>query len=122
MTSILIVDDEPNILKLLGFFLKSLGYTVHSAGSGREALDFYERQAGSVDLVISDSIMPELSGRELCRALQGRCPVIIASAMSDADSVAGFLAAGAADFIPKPYALELLKSKLQAVLHKNGKA
>jgi len=122
MASILIVDDEPNILKLISFFLKSAGYTVFTAANGREALDFYRQNAAQIDLIMSDMIMPELGGLELCRELAGKCPVVLVSAMSDTANVEQALAAGAADFIPKPYDLQQVKAKLPEILQKAGKA
>ncbi|MDR2431229.1 MAG: response regulator [Candidatus Margulisbacteria bacterium] len=122
MANILVADDEPNILKLISFFLKSLGYTVYGAGSGQEALDFFNADPARVDLVISDLIMPGLSGLELCRELKGRCPVIIVSAMSDDANIARAAEAGAVDFIAKPYDLEQIKLKLPQILQKSGQS
>jgi two-component system OmpR family response regulator len=118
MANILVVDDEPNILKLVSFFLKSLGYTVFGANNGREALDFCAQNPAKVDLILSDLIMPELGGLELCQALKDKCPVVITSAMSDEANVAQAMAAGAVDFIPKPYALEQIKARLPEILHR----
>ena len=122
MTSILVADDEPNILKLITFFLKSIGYTVYNASNGLEALNFFNQNPDKVDLIMSDMIMPELSGLELCRTLQGKCPVVIVSAMSDADNQEQVRAAGAVDFIAKPYDLNQIKTKLPEILQKIGKA
>lgn len=122
MANILVVDDEPNILKLISFFLKSAGYTVFTATNGREALDFYRQNSAQIDLIISDMIMPEMGGLELCRELNGQCAVVLVSAMSDPDNVEQALAAGAVDFIPKPYDLYQIRSKLPEILRKIGKA
>ena len=122
MTSILIAEDDPSIMRLLTFSLKSAGYTVYGAVNGREALDFYNQNPEKVDLIMSDIIMPEMSGLELCRALQGKCPVVIVSANSDEDNQEQARLAGAIDFIAKPYDLKQLKTKLTEILQKIGKA
>ena len=123
MANILIVDDEPNILKLLSSCLKLLGHAVYSAGNGREALTVYQENADKIALVLTDLVMPEteVNGLELCRALSGRVPVIIAAAEVRGNERAQAKEAGAVDFMAKPYAPKIVQDKLAEILPKSDK-
>ena len=94
---------------------------MHTAGNGREALDFYNQNPEKTDLVISDLLMPEMGGLELCRALQGRVPVVVASALADKENLEQVRAVGALDFIAKPYDLNVVKTKLAEIFQKLNK-
>lgn len=107
MARILVVDDEPPIREFLVLILTDLGYEVCAAINGRDAIRLATEQRP--DLVISDVMMPLMSGPELCRWLKRELrpppPVILTS------SIDGHLAAGAgADaFVPKPFDLDELE-------------
>lgn len=100
---ILVVDDEPEIADLVGVYLRSEGFTVHTCGTAKEALDTLAHQ--SVDLAILDVMLPDKSGFELCGELrrEHRFPVLMLTAKSsDMDKITG-LTIGADDYITKPF-------------------
>ena len=95
---ILVVDDEPEIADLVGVYLRSEGFTVHTCGTAKEALDTLARQ--SVDLAILDVMLPDKSGFDLCGELrrEHRFPVLMLTAKSsDMDKITG-LTIGADDY------------------------
>lgn len=120
-TSILIADDEPNQLELLGFNLKSAGFSIIKASNGLEALELIENH--SPDLIILDWMMPKMSGIDVCRTLRSRSetkqtPIIILSARSeDSDKSLG-LDTGADDYISKPFSPKELVSRVKALLRR----
>ena len=114
---ILVVDDEPEIADLVGVYLRSEGFTVHTSGTAKEALDTLARQ--SVDLAILDVMLPDKSGFDLCGELrrEHRFPVLMLTAKSsDMDKITG-LTIGADDYITKPFnpieVLARVKSQLR---------
>ena len=72
--TILLVDDEEGVRKLVSAILKSNGYDVLEAGNGPAALAVYEKNAHKIDLVLTDVVMPQMSGFELAQELAGRAP------------------------------------------------
>ncbi|SHG62418.1 sensor histidine kinase [Massilia sp. CF038] len=119
MGEVLVVEDTPASLKLLGDLLSGAGYTVRQAPDGELAL--WSVQARAPELILLDVRMPGIDGFEVCRSLKANpalcdIPVIFLSAMSDAnDKVRGF-AAGAIDFIGKPYQAEEVLARTAAHL------
>ena len=117
--SILIVDDSPTQAKLLEQVLGAHGYRVGVARNGSEALDkILERRP---DLVISDILMPEMDGFELCRRVRAieevsLTPIILLTHLNDPADVLHSLEAGADYFVSKPYSNKLLLSRIAAVL------
>ena len=105
VASVLIVDDEPVMRRVLVSHLAAAGYRLHVASGGAEALRLLEEH--SVDLVLLDVMMPRISGYEVCRTIRENharedLPVLLLSAKNqDEDRVAGF-AEGANDYIVKP--------------------
>ncbi|NUW35519.1 response regulator transcription factor [Nonomuraea sp. SMC257] len=120
---ILAVDDDAAILRSLRRGLRLEGFDVTTAASGRQALDLVD--GAPPDAVVLDVSMPGLSGIEVCSRLRGHgseVPVLMLSAMDEvADRVAG-LAAGADDYVVKPFALEELVLRLRALLRRAGRA
>lgn len=106
---ILIVDDEPDIQTLLTFFLEAMGHSqVVTAGSGFEALKILETTSVPFDLFMLDIQMPNMSGIELCRILRATpeyryTPILMVTAMSDKEYVDTAFAAGATDYLNKPF-------------------
>lgn len=116
LKKILIADDNPDILGLLGRILESMGYIVLSARDGEEALDIFH--VDNPHLVILDVMMPKKNGWETLQAirLKSQVPVIMLTALcSPDDHVKGF-AYGADDYIPKPFANRVLKARIKAVM------
>jgi CheY-like chemotaxis protein len=105
--TILVVEDEPVLRDLAHIILQECGYNVLEAGSGREALDVWKREADSIDLLVTDMIMPEgISGMDLAQRLQASKPrlkIIFASGYSMDDLDTEFVRNGHAVFLQKPY-------------------
>jgi len=115
---VLVVDDEPQILRVMRASLPIRGYEVLTASSGKEALDQLSKQVP--DLVILDLAMPEMSGLEVCRRVRefSAVPIIILSAKgSESDKVAA-LDLGADDYVTKPFGMDELLARARAVLRR----
>lgn len=116
--TILLVDDEESIQKLLTYPLEHEGFRVLQARDGEEAL---QRFAGDhVDLVVLDVMLPKLDGLEVCRRLRSRSPVpiIMLTARGDElDKVVG-LELGADDYITKPFSIREFRSRVRALLRR----
>jgi DNA-binding NarL/FixJ family response regulator len=119
MITILIVDDDSTLQIALARRLRSHGYDVISAASGAEALNLLGDR--SVDVVVSDILMPEMSGFEFCRKLRERpngqlVPFIFLSSLGELnDRVQGY-ELGADDYLVKPFHSQELLAKIQAAL------
>jgi two-component system sensor histidine kinase/response regulator len=116
---ILIVEDSPTQAERLRRFIQSKGYQVRVASNGHIALGLIrERQP---QLVLSDIIMPEMNGYELCRALKAdpalrEIPVILLTALNDPKDIVRGIECGADNFIRKPYSDEYLQNRISQVL------
>jgi two-component system, cell cycle sensor histidine kinase and response regulator CckA len=121
--TILIVEDEPSILKMIGLLLDNLGYKVYSAPSPREALDIAREHGPEIELLMTDVIMPGMNGRELADILSERIPTLKRLFMSGytADVIAqhGVLNEGTC-FLEKPFSAESLASKVREALGDPG--
>jgi DNA-binding response OmpR family regulator len=121
MARILIVDDEPEIVRGLEDNLRFEGYKTFTATDGETALAIAAREAP--DLVILDLMMPRMSGWEVCRSLRSRgidVPIIMLTARgAEPDRVRG-LELGADDYITKPFSLRELLARVRAVLRRPG--
>lgn len=119
--AVLVVEDDAEILDLIGMYLAREGYAVVRAASGGAALAAVERQP--LDLVVLDLMLPDLDGMEVLRRIVARhdLPVLIVSARGDvADRVAG-LRSGAEDYVVKPFAPEELVARVRALLRRSGR-
>ncbi|MGB0916946.1 MAG: response regulator transcription factor [Flavobacteriales bacterium] len=122
-STILIVDDEEDILEFLEYNLKKENFEVHTASSGRKAIEI--AQEAHPDLIILDVMMPELDGIETCkelRELPGMENTLIAfltARNEDYSQIAGF-DAGADDYINKPIKPRVLVSRINALLRRNN--
>jgi PAS domain S-box-containing protein len=117
--TVLVVEDEPMILRVTCTALKRLGYRVYTAGDGAEALDVAAQIAGPIDLVITDVVMPRLGGRELGRRLAELRPetrILYTSGYAeDAIAFGGVLSEGI-HFMQKPYSLSVLAERVRQML------
>ena len=122
MTSVLIVDDEAQILRTLQINLQARGYTVYTADDGASAL--HEAAQHPVDVIILDLGLPDIDGVEVIRRLRGwsPTPVIVLSARHGSDDKVNALDAGADDYITKPFGLEELLARLRAVSRRTAEA
>ncbi len=116
--TILVVDDEGDILELLKYNLEKDGYRILTARNGRDAL---EHAKSGPDLVVLDVMMPEMDGWEVCKSLRrnpatNRIPIIFLTAKdSEVDEVVG-LELGAEDYIKKPVKVRTLLARIRRVL------
>jgi DNA-binding response OmpR family regulator len=116
--TILLVDDEDSVRKLLAFPLERDGYSVVQAADGEEALRQFADQ--SVDLVVLDIMLPRLDGLEVCKRLRATStvPIIMLTARDDElDKVIG-LELGADDYITKPFSIREFRSRVRALLRR----
>lgn len=118
---ILLVDDEPDILEIVGFNLSQEGYRIVTAANGKEAIT--KAKAELPNLIIMDVMMPEMDGIEACEAirkipeLENVIITFLTARNEDYTQVAGF-DAGADDYISKPIKPKLLVSKVNALLRR----
>jgi DNA-binding response OmpR family regulator len=116
--TILLVDDEDSVRKVLAFPLERDGYTVVQAADGEEALRQFAEQ--SIDLVVLDIMLPRLDGLEVCKRLRASSsvPIIMLTARDDElDKVLG-LELGADDYITKPFSIREFRSRVRALLRR----
>ena len=118
-STVLLVDDEESVQKLLTYPLEREGYTVVQARDGEEALERYRET--QVDLVILDLMLPRLDGLAVCRRLReerSAVPIIMLTARGDeGDKVLG-LELGADDYITKPFSIREFMSRVRALLRR----
>ena len=117
--TILLVDDEKMIRDVGQQLLQTMGYTVHVAASGQEALALYAAKNASIDLILLDMIMPDMGGAETFEQLKHNDPnikVILSSGYSMNDEATAILARGCDGFIQKPFNIEQLSKKIREVL------
>jgi two-component system KDP operon response regulator KdpE len=117
---ILVVDDEQQILRALRVILRDAGFEALPASTGEEALDVAAIQPP--DAAIVDLLLPDMDGVELCRRLREwtQMPLIVLSAVGDEDAKVRALAAGADDYVTKPFGPRELVARLQANLRRNA--
>jgi DNA-binding response OmpR family regulator len=116
--TILLVDDEDAVQKLLTYPLEHEGFRVLQARDGEEALSCFGRE--QVDLVVLDVMLPKLDGLEVCRRLRASSavPIIMLTARDDElDKVVG-LELGADDYITKPFSIREFRSRVRALLRR----
>ena len=115
---ILICDDEQQILRALRVILRDAGYEALPANSGEEALDV--AAVNRPDAAIIDLVLPDLDGIELCKRLRewSEMPLIVLSAVGEEDAKVRALAAGADDYVTKPFGPRELIARLQANLRR----
>ena len=119
--TILVVDDEPDLVELLQYALEAEGFTVLTAGDGVEGLAVAE--AEKPDLLVVDIMMPRMDGIELTEQVRERgalrlTPILMLTARTDErDEIAG-LEAGADDYLPKPVSPKRLVSRVKALLRR----
>jgi two-component system, OmpR family, KDP operon response regulator KdpE len=116
--NILVVDDEPQITRVLKTTLSGQGYGVRSAADGEEALA--EIKSWSPDLIITDLRMPRMDGLELCRRVrsESRIPIIVLSVKGEERIKVEALDAGADDYITKPFSVNELLARVRAALRR----
>lgn len=119
---ILVVDDDLNIQEMLNSGLSRYGYAVQVSSSAIDALSMIEKT--KFDLLIIDVMMPDIDGITLCKTIRNMdqsadIPVIILTALSDAETMNDALLFGAVDYVVKPFDMRSLKEKINSALHKS---
>jgi len=117
---ILVVDDEPQILRALKTNLGAAGYVVETAASGEEALA--SAATNPPDALILDLVLPDRSGTEVTRELRTwtSVPIVVLSAVGDEHEKVEALDAGADDYVTKPFGMDELLARLRASLRRSG--
>jgi two-component system KDP operon response regulator KdpE len=117
-SNILVVDDEPQITRVLKTTLSGHGYGVRTAADGEEALQIMKDW--SPDLIMTDLRMPNMDGLELCRRVraQSRTPIIVLSVKGEEAIKVEALDAGADDYITKPFSVNELLARIRATLRR----
>ena len=113
----LIVDDEADILSMLGSFFESRGYMVLKASDGEEAIRLAERNP---EIILLDINMPGMDGLKVCRRIRDHvsCPILFLTArIEEGDKVQGF-SAGGDDYVVKPFSLAELAARVEAHLRR----
>src|SRR5580704_10461558 len=117
---VLVVDDEPQITRVLRTVLTGQGYQVRTAGEGESALsDFTEWRP---ELVITDLFMPHMDGIELCRRIRAvsTVPIIVLSVKGEEKAKVEALDSGADDYVTKPFGIDELLARVRAALRRGG--
>ncbi|MFG2003938.1 response regulator [Spirillospora sp. NPDC048911] len=122
MTRVLVIEDEPQIVRALRINLKARGYEVDAAPDGRTALDLAARHRP--DVVILDLGLPDMDGGEVIRGLRGwmSAPIIVLSARQDSTDKVEALDAGADDYVTKPFGMDELLARLRAAVRRAAPA
>lgn len=121
--TLLLVDDEEHLRSMLDAALRHHGFDVHAVASGREALEV--AAATAPDLIVLDVMMPDLDGFEVCRRMRSdgiKAPVVFLTAKDDTEDKVRGLTLGGDDYLIKPFSLEELVARINAVLRRAGAA
>ena len=117
---VLVVDDEPQITRVLRTVLTSQGYQVRTAGEGESALSSFNEWRP--ELVITDLYMPRMDGVELCRRIRAvsNVPIIVLSVKGEERTKVEALDSGADDYVTKPFGIDELMARVRAALRRAG--
>ncbi|WP_433336057.1 response regulator [Spirillospora sp. CA-294931] len=122
MTRVLVVDDEPQIVRALRINLRARGYEVDTAPDGRSALDLAARH--HPDVILLDLGLPDLEGTEVITGLRGwlSVPIIVLSARHASAEKVAALDVGADDYVTKPFGMDELLARLRAAVRRSAPA
>jgi two-component system KDP operon response regulator KdpE len=120
VTRVLVVDDEPQILRALAINLRARGYDVTTAGSGADALTSAAEH--HPELVVLDLGLPDLEGTEVIAGLRAwtSAPILVLSGRTDSTDKVRALDAGADDYVTKPFGMDELLARMRALLRRTG--
>lgn len=118
--TLLIVEDEKDLSKLLEINLLNEGYSVHTLSDGRQVLPYVIEH--SPNLIVLDVMLPGLSGIEVCKAVKEviDIPILMVTAKSEEEDVVKGLNSGADDYVTKPFSLKIVKARIKALLRRVG--
>lgn len=120
--TVLVVDDEEDVVEVVSHFLREEGYNVRTAYDGQEALD----KAGSdIDLIVLDIMLPGIDGFEVCKRLRSRAetetiPIIFLSAKTEEEDQIRGLMMGGDDYLTKPVSPQVIVAHVKAVIRRSG--
>ncbi|MDL1909580.1 response regulator transcription factor [Chloroflexi bacterium CFX6] len=119
MAKVMVVDDDEDFTNLYKASLRAAGYDAIAVNQSAAAIEM--AYLSKPDVFLIDLMMPELDGFQLCRLIRAdpvlkHIPIIIVTALTDLDSRLVALGAGANDYLTKPFHIETLKSRIDAVL------
>ena len=120
-TTVLVVDDEPNNVKLISHFLKDEGYTVLTANNGEKGFEKLLQHRKNISLILLDRMMPKMNGMQLLKKvktdeLTANIPVIMQTSVAQQAQIAQGIAAGAYYYLTKPYTKDALLSITRAAI------
>jgi two-component system KDP operon response regulator KdpE len=122
MTRVLVVDDEPQILRALAVNLRARGYEIDLAPTGRDALR--QAAANHPDVVLLDLGLPDIDGTDVVRGIRGwsKVPIIVLSVRDAEHDKVAALDAGADDYVTKPFGMDELLARLRAAVRRHQPA
>jgi len=122
VTFVLVVDDEPHIVRTLRINLRARDYEVESAGDGRSALQIMQER--TPDVVLLDLGLPDMDGVDVLRRIRetSTVPVVVLSARQDSDDKIEALDAGADDYVTKPFGMDELLARVRAAARRSASA
>jgi DNA-binding response OmpR family regulator len=115
---ILIIEDEEKILEIVEFYLNKEGYEVYKCLNGKESLDLFN--SISVDLIILDLMLPDMSGEEICKSIRKKSnvPIIMLTAKVTEKNILEGFKLGADDYVTKPFSPKQLVARVNAVIRR----
>lgn len=118
LRTILVVEDEPAIARVLVAYLRKAGFAIKLAADGKQALDLFAKESPA--LILLDVMLPHIAGWEVLRRIRetSSCPVIMLTARDGIDDRLSGLNGGADDYMPKPFIPEEVVARVQAVLRR----
>ncbi|MCW2855756.1 MAG: response regulator [Marmoricola sp.] len=119
MTTVLVVDDEPQLLRALRINLRARGYDVQAAATGTDALKL--AAAHPPDIVVLDLGLPDMDGTEVVAGLRGwtDVPILVLSGRTDSGDKVDALDAGADDYVTKPFGMDELLARMRAMVRRS---
>ena len=120
--NVLVVDDEKKILEVVSSYLESKAHKVYTADTGSEALDIFNRE--TIEFVILDLMLPDLSGEEVCTKIRkcSRVPILMLTAKTLEEDMLEGLHMGADDYMIKPFSLKELYARMEAILRRTAES
>ena len=116
----LVVEDETSLADTIAFLLRGDGFDVAVANTGPEGLEAF--RTGTPDLILLDLMLPGMNGLEVCRAIRrtSRVPIIMVTARTGETERTVGLAAGADDYLTKPFSIAELRARIRALLRRTS--
>jgi two-component system, cell cycle response regulator len=114
----LVIDDSSSVRRIIQMILMRIGVTVLSASNGIEAMQIIESFSGTLDLILTDYMMPEMRGDEVCKLVRQKpeleqVPILVVSAFNEKELVLSFFKSGATDYLCKPFIEEELIARVE---------